>query len=351
MGNKDKRKKDNIKLNKTETIMKVYKKIFTVLAFLCICQFAFAAADGEILPLIPANPDKGFHWGYYLYLPKNIDYSKKQTIVIIPCNVPVATNNDNEIENRIRKDIETNQSVYEVPDGLAAPMLMPIFPRGSDDMRDMHIHNLDRDVMFIKEGKLKRIDLQLIKMFEDARDYLEVQYGINTNKKFFITGYSGAGNFTSKMVILHPKYIVAAVSGGSVGLPPLPLEEYNGTKLIFSVGIADLDKLGIKFNKEAYQKVPQYIYHGAKDNNDPMRNSDVYGEEEKDIIRKVLSENISARWKKSRELISSVTKNVQFHTYPDIGHKPVTEDVVKFLKANSSGGTLNKIEPTDSALP
>ncbi len=321
------------------------RKLLLISLALLLAPFSFCAAEGEIIRF-PAKPEKGFYWPYFIYLPKNIDKAQKQTIVITPANTGKSTNDDAQMEEWIKREIEKNYSVYSVPDGLGAPMLMPAFPRRKSEVVP---HDFDRDTL-LAGGSLKRIDLQLLSMFEDARAELK-KLKVETNKKFFMAGYSSAGAFVERFVLMHPKRVLSAVSGGNVGLPTLPVKEYDGLPLIYAVGIFDLQKItGIKFNLSAYKKVPQYIYEGAEDYNDPFPYSDIYGEAEKGIIKDALGADIRDRWAKAQEIINGLDANIQLHTYPDIGHRPVNSDAVKFLKANASGKGLSKIVPADTTI-
>ncbi|MCL2888564.1 MAG: hypothetical protein FWF35_04665 [Elusimicrobia bacterium] len=322
------------------------RKLFLASCFIYCAVFSFAAAEGQVIK-IPANSQKGFNWGYFLYLPKTMDRTQKQTVLITPCNTGRFTDDDAQTEEWIKEEITDNAYVYNVPDGLGAPMLMPIFPRYSTD-RDPH--GFGRDMLTIG-GNRKRVDLQVLAMFKDAREQLK-KLNIETNKKFFMSGFSAAGSFAEKFVIIHPKNVLAAASGGDVGLPTLPLKYYDGYPLIYAVGIFDLEKLtGVKFNLNAYRKVPQYIYDGADDTNDPFLYTDVYGPAEKGIIEQVLTSDIQKRWQKSQEIMNGLNANIQFNTYADTGHEPVNADVIAFLKANVSGKGLNKITPTNTAMP
>lgn len=103
----------------------------------------------------------------------------------------------------------------------------------------IYTHALDSDTLKIKDGYLKRIDLQLLNMVGNAKEILAAN-GLNVNEKIFMTGYSASGNFTNRFVALHPDKVRAVASGGVNGMPILPLEELDGYTLNYHIGIADL---------------------------------------------------------------------------------------------------------------
>ena len=72
------------------------KQILCVLSVLFFGAALRAESTGEILTF-PANPDKGFHWGYALYLPKTMDTSKKLPMVLMMTDVGI-TNSVEETE-------------------------------------------------------------------------------------------------------------------------------------------------------------------------------------------------------------------------------------------------------------
>ncbi len=68
----------------------------------------------------------------------------------------------------------------------------------------MYTHSLDSDTLKNEEGKLVRIDLQLINMIEDAKSRL-LERNIELEDKVFLTGFSASGSFTNRFTVLHPQ--------------------------------------------------------------------------------------------------------------------------------------------------
>jgi hypothetical protein len=145
---------------------------------------------------------------------------------------------------------------------LKIPFLVPIFPRPASYPL-MYTHALDRDVMLTRIRSLKRLDLQLLQMIDDARNVLSGM-GIITDSKIFMSGFSASATFTNRFSFLHPDKIKALAIGGFNGELMLPQKDINGAKLIYPIGTNDFKKLfSDTFHLDAYRQIPQYIYMGT----------------------------------------------------------------------------------------
>ena len=131
------------------------KLILCVLTVLLFGPALRAESTGEILTF-PANPEKGFHWGYALYLPKMMDTSKKLPILFEMNNMGV-TDTEEQTKERVLKEIRRNAFVYEIPDGLGLPMLMPLVQRENRGDPELYTHDLNRAVFVSQEEKLKTL--------------------------------------------------------------------------------------------------------------------------------------------------------------------------------------------------
>lgn len=303
-------------------------------------------AKGEILTF-PSNSKAGFEWGYAIYLPKDLDTSKKLPI-LFTMNNSGAVNTIEEMEKRTMDEIESNRVVYEVPDALNVPMIMPFVLRKKGGNLDPH--NFNRVAFLSQDPKYKRMDLQVLAMIKDARKQLKKR-GIKTHKKILIAGYSAAGSFGEHLTFLHPDKVLAAVIGGT-HYPPFPLEEKDGIALLFPVGAYDVKQVtGKPFNKKKWLKVPILNTNGAVDYNDPLPYDDLMLPEEKKLILDVYGYDTTAveRWEIARNILKEIAPNVQTHTYPNIEHRDVREDIITFLKIHKNGGPLKPIKLTDTS--
>jgi len=112
----------------------------------------------------------------------------------------------------------------------------------------------------------------------------------------------------------------------------------NGERLIYAVGIADIKELtGIEFDFKEFKTVPQYLYMGSIDDNDPVPHSDCYGDEEREIFIRVIGQTWEERWEKAMDVYKEQNISAIFKTYPNVWHTitdTMQKDVINFLKSN-----------------
>lgn len=126
----------------------------------------------------------------------------------------------------------------------------------------------------------------------------------------------------------------------------LPIEEYEGRKLTYPLGIADFKKItGEDFNLEAWRKVHRYIYNGGLDTNEPYprepeNDSSGHGR----LVHKLFGSTMADRYPKTSAVYHEFTDNCQIVLYTYLGHKQAPDDVQEFLRHNS-GDEFVPIEP------
>lgn len=320
------------------------KIILYCLCLLFLCTGLKAQSTGEILT-ISANPEEGFYWGYALYLPQTLDTSKKLPVLLIMANTGQVSSVE-ETEKTTLFRLRHELSEYSVADELGVPLVVPIVPR----LENFYTHDLSRIVLVSQEESFKRLDLQVLNMLQDARQQLKKRH-IRTKNKFLVTGFSAAGVFAWRWTMLHPEYVLATVTGGAL-YHMLPVEKWNGETLIYPVGVGDLQELaGKKFNKEAWLKIPIFSSNGVNDDNDTFIWEECFSSKvEKPVLQHLLpGKDIFERRAQSLHLLAQLAPNVQTHIYPRLGHQPVTEDVIEFLKKHMNGGPLQPFTPTDTS--
>jgi hypothetical protein len=227
-------------------------------------------------------------------------------------------------------------------------LLVPVFPRPASQSK-VYTHYLDRDSMLIKDGPLLRIDLQLLSMIRHARQILG-DAGIETKKGVFMYGFSASAGFVNRFATLHPEAVRALAAGAINALPMYPVESYEGVKLPFPLGIADLKSLtGAEFDARAYSHVSQFLYMGYLDRNDTLPFSDAWDDDERELVSKVFGrEMMPDRWKRAQEIISALKSPVQTVTYNGVAHNTLLEmweDIFSFFKVNDLTEGLTKITP------
>lgn len=275
--------------------------------------------------MINANPAAGFNFPYFLRIPKGLNASTIQYLLVETNNGGVHDNfsyHENEAYlETIRKSLGSNLCT-----NLKLPFLVPVFPRPATQWK-LYTHALDRDVALIKEGELKRLDLQLIAMIEHAKQVLK-EKGITTKQKFFINGFSASGTFANRFTMIHPELVAATACGGINAMPILPVATLENNKLNYPVGIHDFKKIfGADLNMEAFKKVPQLLYMGEKDTNDAVLFDDAYSKSDRKLIFKLLGkELVPGRFTICEKIYDQAGMNAAFKIFPAISHE--TEQTV-----------------------
>ncbi len=301
-----------------------------------------------ILIHVPANEQ--FHFGYVLFLPENIKEST--TLIVEGSNVEGSTDNIEEANAKILKTgLYPETPIYDIANELGLPVLYPLFPRIYNGKETIYNHMLATNSLInntpkIKELGLERVDLQLLSMFEDVRKRLK-NSGFYIDQKFIIDGFSASAKFANRFTLLHPEYIKMCIAGGVSGILTLPIKELNNQRLLWPVGLGNIEKLtGVEFNDnkiEQFKDIPQIYYMGGQDHNNPFvfnenyepRYSGKINQQELEQIYQIFGNSMSERWVKSQELYKELGVNSSFYTYDGIGHdpRPAKQDIL--LEMNS----------------
>lgn len=308
--------------------------------YVLLLQIIFSAMgcskpeEGELLFFQP-DPEDHFNYPYFLFIPDDVPTNDSVYLIIEP-------NNSGMTHDSLQKHIDlarftASKDFYIgnfVSRKLQIPLLVPVFPRPETDWH-IYTHDLDRDVMLQKGTDLKRIDLQLIEMFEDAREELRKK-GIQTHLQFFLTGFSASGSFTNRFTAMHPDRVAAASAGGTCGLLILPVDSLSHEQTLYPVGVGDLKAImGKAFQEEEFRRTPQLYFMGELDTNDAVPYEDAYGKEEREqILRLFPKNNIWDRWKQCQKTYTDKGVNVSFKTYKNVAHEHpelVKRDILKFF--------------------
>ncbi len=294
----------------------------------------------DTLVKISAAPEKGFNFGYYLSVPGNVRKDLHPSLYVEPNNTGTANDDLAFHDASARRFIERSYS-HGIAVRLGSPMLVPIFPRPESRWQE-YTHYLNRRTLKIPEGPLKRIDLQLCAMIENARTLL-AQSGIKLAPKILMNGFSSSAGFTLRFTALHPDLVQATAAGGINALPILPLKTWKGQKLPYPVGIEDLKKIaGSAFNADVFLGIPQKLYMGALDSNDTVPFRDAWDEDEANFIRRNFGEKMMPdRWEKIQKIYKSTKANVVITTYPGVGHQvtpEIEEDIFQFFSTHRQPG-------------
>lgn len=294
--------------------------------------------DKGQLMLVDKDPQKGFQFPYYLYIPEGIAADQQATILVEPNNSGFASDDFKEhLEKAQRTATKDFYIGNYVACHLKCPLLVPVFPRPKSEWK-IYTHALDRDVILQKNTPLERIDLQLIAMIGDARNRLK-EMNYSTQEKVLMTGFSASGTFVNRFTLIHPDRILATAAGGLNGLLMLPVAQLEGKELDYPIGIHDFERqFGQPFDSTSFKRIPQLLFMGELDDNDAIPFEDGYEPAEKELIFSVLGEQMQPlRWNKCREVYQQEHVNARVITYPQTGHEhpeKVKEDILSFFKTS-----------------
>ena len=299
--------------------------------------------SNRLLCRVSENPVEGFNFPYYLLIPQGVNLDKSIHLLVEPNNTGVGSNFVS-LDRNTKDSIETC-SASSVARKLKIPLLMPVFPRPGGTL---YTHALDRETLLIRDGDLKRIDLQLIAMIVHAQKLLR-HNNVKINEKIFMNGFSASGTFTNRFAILHPTVVRAVATGGINSIPTFPTDRWNDVAMRYPVGIADVKEIAdIDLDEVAYKGVSQYIYMGAIDDNDTLPYRDAYDEADAELVKNLIGVKMMPdRWHLSQSIYKALGIPAQFVTYNDTGHEikdEMIDDITAFFEANA-GDEIVEIVP------
>jgi len=281
---------------------------------------------------IPADPAKGFHWDYFLLVPATAD-RKGSTLLVVPNNTGKA---DDDIKTHEDAALLSFDHARPIASKLNLPVLIPVFPRPMSNWQ-IYTHALDRDVMTTGILELKRLDLQLLAMIEDAKGRM-AGGGFKVADRILMMGFSASGMFVNRFALLHPEAVRAAAIGSPGGLPMVPVATLAGQPLRYPIGTADLAGIsGARPDLEELRKLKLYFFLGADDDNDSVIYRDGFEKEDEDLVMKIFGGPLKDRWAVCRKVYADEKfGNVEFVLYPRAGHRvteEMTEGILTFFRS------------------
>jgi hypothetical protein len=266
--------------------------------------------------LRPARPRDGFSFPYILQTPVLTEAA------IVP-HLLVETNNTGPISSEFEPHLAPTSDLARqglgarVSLALRAPLLMPVFPR---DTR-MYTHSLGRSTILSDSRTLRRLDLQLLAMAQDARHEL-AKRGYRVHPKLMLTGFSASAMFATRFAAIHPTKVAAVAAGGLNGFVILPVDHVSGARLPYPLGVADMREVtGRAFDEQAWREVPQFLFMGAEDTNDAVDFDDSYSPEDRQLIHQRLAKRmIPDRWQACERVYREARAPVKFKTYEGLAH-------------------------------
>lgn len=260
---------------------------------------------------VEANPEKGFYWPYYLYVPESAEAKgwkeEPMYLLVFPNNTGEPSDDFAVHDQAAREKID---QVWDIPAHLGTPMLIPVFPRPWD----LYVHALDRSTLQTDVPELQRVDSQLLAMMDDATARLRSRWW-KVNDRALIMGFSASGMFANRFTIIHPDRILAAAIGSPGGWPIAPLAEWQGNALNYPLGVNNLQELtGQLFDLETYRAVTQLFFMGDQDGDDAVNAENLQ------YLSDMFGATPVERWPYAEEIYRAAGANVEFRLVPGIGH-------------------------------
>lgn len=297
------------------------------------------------------EPEKGYNWPYYLYIPDELK-NGDLPIIVIANNSPEPDDMYSVHELQAKRKIV---QYHHLADKTGLPLMLCAFPRFSAEWW-VNIQALTRNALLTDMEELKRVDLQTLAMLEDAAESLQKQGVPAVNRGIFF-GFSSSGSFAHRFSLLHPEKTHMVVVGAPGGWFTLPLEAYKDVPLRYQVGVGELDKLiGKSFNEAEYAEIPKFFFVGSEDTDNAVPYLDSFSYEDRVTINKLFNTQISQNFSDSitsntREssplilryelLINLFEKNgfpVTFTIYDGVSHTiapQAWEEIVAFINTHS----------------
>lgn len=284
---------------------------------------------------VEASAEKGFQYPFFLYIPRG--KTQARNLLVIPNNTGSSISEYDAQTRASKRQALVEASIAERTNSI---LLLPVFPRPAAEP-PIYTHALSRNAILVKDGPLKRVDLQLIKMIEAARSYLKKKYKIELKQKIFMSGFSASGSFVSRFAFLHPDLVGAVSCGSPGGWPIAPVREFKGKALPYPVGISDTKEVaGSEVDLKLLKAIPFYFFIGDKDGNDSVPFRDSFTAEDEKLIFDLFGKTPVERWPSAEQLYRTSGMNAVFKTYKGVSHEvtsDIREDVVAFFNTISNG--------------
>ena len=313
---------------------------------------------------IKKNPDAGFNYPYFLYVPHiSGEWDEHTPLLVEPNNSP-SNSDDLSYHKEFARGLVENQMPRHIADELSVPLLVPTFPRPRSEPVDWrhYTHLLDDQTLKISDGPLERIDKQLLKMVEDAQERLASE-SHPVREEIIMDGFSSSGHFVDRFTTLHPERVLSITAGGVNGMVVLPRKKAKGHKLDYHVGIANVEELtGSQVNLEALDAVNQFYYVGDEDPKDTIGHRGPWTDEElEQIALDVYGEDpIEDRFPYCEKVYENEGIEATFKIYEGVGHTsaPAFDDIIEFHKevvpqnnSRTTGSSTDTRKTTSETTP
>lgn len=306
---------------------------------------AISAQEADAVRFVEPDSGADFNYPYFLYVPPMSD-DRERALLVAPNNTGTTSDDFAEHQRSARQQVERGFP-RAVAEELDVPLLVPVFPRPESDPVDWthYVHALDRETLQLGDGRLERVDLQLLAMVDHAISE-ELSEASGIREEILLDGFSASGTFADRFTVLHPERVLSVTAGGLNGMPLLPLAEAKGHTLNYHVGIADVEAItGKSPDTDALSDVNQFLYMGAEDENDTLPYDDAWTQDElQETARDVYGDDmIEDRFPYSQTAYEQADIDAQFRIYEGIGHEfAPLPDVVEFHRRSLEGEDISE---------
>ena len=297
-----------------------------------------------------ANDTIPYHW--FTYVPTSI--SKDEPAYILLTGIRAGFDTYDALTEIAGGEIQWRTQIAEENRYI---LLVPHIPR----RRTPHIYAaaFDRQVfLHSTDAFYQRPDIKVNLMIDTLISQLRTD-GYDVQEQVFLEGFSVGGMFAQRYALLHPERVKAIAAGHCGGVITLPESHYNGTPIIWPIGINDFAPLvGDEFRRDTYEEVPQFIYIGEQDLGPTNSTEIVLGGSNSTLWDMGWDSETARSWivfldnafgathpvkleNQARYLLTLGYGNITFTVYPGVGHQQteqMMDDTMMFFDAQRQGG-------------
>lgn len=338
------------------------RRFLTAAGGLSAAVFSAGCQRAERVQRIEPDPDYGFNHPYFLATPAS--YRGGPVPLLVESNNADETLSREEEIERARNQV-TVQSFRGawLSEMLGVPHLKPIFPENPDEDPIENKHEItlfDRSTMLLDGTDLDRVDLQMLRMADHARetvlaDELAGIAGSSLHEEIIMYGNSSEGVVAERMAAMHPEEILAVAAAGLNGLALLPLRELGGRPLNYHVGIADLESIvGESYDASAHDDVNLFFIQGGQDpknrlmmdKREALRHNNWTDNEELYITARDTfgPRMVEDRMPRCHIAFEKAGVSAQFRVVPDMTHSDLeaAHDMFEFLDRSIEGEDVSE---------
>lgn len=302
--------------------------------------------------LVEADPEFGFNFSFWLATPET--YRSEPVPLLFEMNNADEEDSYDKVKFGRAKSQITDlgfQGAW-LSEELGVPHIKPIVPVPNGDPIDAthQTHTFDRETLLLDDTEFERLDRQLLRMADYARQ--EVLSEITTHEKLLFYGNSSEGVVAERMAAMHPEHIIAAAGGGLNGFVLLPFEDLGGYTLNYPVGVADFEAIiGKAYDRDAHARVDMFYFQGGQDPKNRLKMEGGFGthlwndRQVYDAARAVYgADMVEDRFPRCHIAFEKADIDAQFRIYPEMTHnpRPASHDLRSFYEKSIAGEDVSE---------